>query len=366
MAPVQRPGGRGRREDPGAAADPARRPGALPHRPGRRPRRRRRQHLPVQGPQPATTSALGREFPTAEDWGRPRNTIADGEGVDAAFAGPRREDLRVQRRPVRDLLRAAYVDAEVEGHPRPVSEHWGGLTAVGPGLRPTTASPTCSSRRTPSGNRRYVSVLGLRLHPAGPGLPADRGPGLLGRPAGVPRRGAAPGRGAVRPGQHAVPRRLAVRAAQRRRPAPGPTRGRWPGSGPACRWAPRPHRCAPPSPARTARRTSSPATSSPATRTACSPRPSPSSARWGRIRNTITSASRDTAVDAAFVWRRDDDLPVLRRPVRPLLRRRLPLRRRRATRSRSSTTCATRSASATCRRHSSRRWPTGSRRASRR
>ena len=332
--------GRGRREDPGAAADPARRPGALPHRPRRRAGRRRRQHLPVQGPRPATTSALGREFPTAEDWGRPRNTIADGEGVDAAFVGPRREDLRVQRRPVRHLLRDGL--RRRRGRRAPPA----GRRALGRPHRrrawptSTTASPTCSSRRTPSGNRRYVVYSGSDYTRPDPGYPQVAGPDFWGVPPEY--RGAEPFPVAVLFDRDntlylAATQYVAAQRGVRRLVLPAAARAAvaGPAAGHRVRTAAdRVHR----------RRRRDvlllPRRVHPLRRRRVLPARADPRARWGRIRNTITSAGRATAVDAAFVWRGDDDLPVLRRPVRPLLRRRATATSTPATRSRSSTTCA--------------------------
>ena len=71
--------------------------------------------------------ALGREFATAEDWGRPRNTIADGGGVDAAFAGRDGKTYVFSGDQFVTYKGSAYLDAEVEGYPQLVQEHWAGL-----------------------------------------------------------------------------------------------------------------------------------------------------------------------------------------------------------------------------------------------
>ena len=183
--------GRCRREDPGAAAGPAR---AVPEN------FRTGLDAVLDGADGNTylfkgrscyDVALGREFATAEDWGRPRNTIADGEGVDAAFVG----------RDGKTYVFSGDQFVTYPGSATPTPRSRGTR-----GWSPSTGAASPRSRLAyvrdgvtylfeppdAGGNRRYVVYSGIRLHPAGPGLPADRGPRLLGRPAGVPRRGAAP------------------------------------------------------------------------------------------------------------------------------------------------------------------------------
>ena len=87
---------------------------------------------------------------------------------------------------------APYAGVEVEGHPRPVAEHWGGLTAVAPGLRPRRRHLPV---RAPGRRRRSAatsSTPGSDYTTAGPGLPAGGGPRLLGRPGGPARHGQFP------------------------------------------------------------------------------------------------------------------------------------------------------------------------------
>ena len=135
--------------------------------------------------------------PARRGRGAARATPSPGRrGVDAAFVGRDGQDLRVQRRPVRHLRRDRPTSApRSTGDPRPVAEHWGGLTARRAGLRPTTASPTCSSRRTRAATAAYVVVLRA---------PTTRGP------TRATRRWRAPTSGASRRstgGRRASPRR---------------------------------------------------------------------------------------------------------------------------------------------------------------
>ena len=196
---------------------------------------------------------------------------------------PGREDLRVQRRPVRHVHRVHLLRTPRSRAPRgSISEHWGGLTEVDPRLRagrhhlPLRAA---GRRREPSVRR----LLGPRLRTARPRLSA----------AGRPRRSGASPRSTGRDGfdlravlfdrDNVFYLSGSQYAAAQRRPARGPTPGPlarlWPGLPLGTASQPlrtRVHR----------RRRRDvlllPRRSSPATRTARSPRPTPIAQRWGR------------------------------------------------------------------------------------
>ncbi|MEV6304895.1 hemopexin repeat-containing protein [Actinoplanes sp. NPDC051861] len=71
---------------------------------------------------------LNREYPLAEEWGRPRNTIFESGAVDAALPG---RDGRTYLFSGDQFV--VYPDAAgttVDGDPMPISEHWAGLTSV--------------------------------------------------------------------------------------------------------------------------------------------------------------------------------------------------------------------------------------------
>ena len=71
---------------------------------------------------------LNRAYPLTEEWGRPRNTIYQENAVDAAFVG---RDGKTYLFSGDQYV--VYPDAGttmIEGDPRPISAHWGGLTSV--------------------------------------------------------------------------------------------------------------------------------------------------------------------------------------------------------------------------------------------
>ncbi|GAA3231101.1 hemopexin repeat-containing protein [Actinocorallia longicatena] len=77
---------------------------------------------------------LRRDYPLAEEWGRPRNSIYETGAVDAALVG---RDGRTylfsddQFVVYPDPAAVADASAAVEGDPLPIEEHWAGLTSVG-------------------------------------------------------------------------------------------------------------------------------------------------------------------------------------------------------------------------------------------
>jgi hypothetical protein len=70
---------------------------------------------------------LGRAYPLTQEWGRPRNTIYEQGRVDAAFVG---RDGRTYL--FSDDQFVVYPDTgtTIDGDPRPIADHWGGLTSV--------------------------------------------------------------------------------------------------------------------------------------------------------------------------------------------------------------------------------------------
>ncbi|GAA4198043.1 hypothetical protein GCM10022252_47830 [Streptosporangium oxazolinicum] len=73
---------------------------------------------------------LGRAYPLAEEWGRPRNNVYHDNAVDAAFVGTDGKTYLFSGDQFVVYAGAATMDADVEGAPLPIAEHWGGLTRV--------------------------------------------------------------------------------------------------------------------------------------------------------------------------------------------------------------------------------------------
>jgi hypothetical protein len=75
-------------------------------------------------------TALNREYPLAEEWGRPRNGIYHDNRVDAAFVGVDGRTYVFSGDQFVTYPGVDYLDAEIEAQPRPIAEHWAGLRAV--------------------------------------------------------------------------------------------------------------------------------------------------------------------------------------------------------------------------------------------
>ncbi|MBE1489282.1 hemopexin repeat-containing protein [Plantactinospora soyae] len=73
---------------------------------------------------------LGRGYPLAQEWGRPRNNIYHHNRVDAAFVGRDGKTYLFSGDQFVAYPGTAYLDAPVEAEPQPVAEHWAGLPAV--------------------------------------------------------------------------------------------------------------------------------------------------------------------------------------------------------------------------------------------
>ncbi|MFD1545963.1 hemopexin repeat-containing protein [Nonomuraea guangzhouensis] len=69
---------------------------------------------------------LGREYPLAEEWGRPHDTIHHGNTVDAAFVGRDGKTYLFSG----DQFVAHTAPGQLDGVPRPIAAHWAGLTSV--------------------------------------------------------------------------------------------------------------------------------------------------------------------------------------------------------------------------------------------
>ncbi|WP_158557937.1 hemopexin repeat-containing protein [Spongiactinospora gelatinilytica] len=70
---------------------------------------------------------LGRDYPIAEEWGRPRDVLRETGAVDAAFTG---RDGRTYLFSGDQFVVQAAGASLADGDPRPISEHWGGLESV--------------------------------------------------------------------------------------------------------------------------------------------------------------------------------------------------------------------------------------------
>ncbi|MFC4118573.1 hemopexin repeat-containing protein [Nonomuraea zeae] len=70
---------------------------------------------------------LNREYLLAEEWGRPRNTIYQDNRVDAAFVG---RDGKTYLFSGDQFVTYTDVDGTIDGEPRSVAAHWGGLDNV--------------------------------------------------------------------------------------------------------------------------------------------------------------------------------------------------------------------------------------------
>ncbi|BCB78171.1 hypothetical protein Pflav_045810 [Phytohabitans flavus] len=73
---------------------------------------------------------LGRAYPLAEEWGRPRNAIYHDNAVDAAFVGVDGRTYVFRDDQFVVYTGDAYSGAEADGGPRVIAEHWGGLRRV--------------------------------------------------------------------------------------------------------------------------------------------------------------------------------------------------------------------------------------------
>ncbi|GAA0994539.1 hypothetical protein GCM10009555_087220 [Acrocarpospora macrocephala] len=70
---------------------------------------------------------INRDYPLTEEWGRPRNTIYQDNVVDAAFVG---RDGKTYLFSGDQFVTYSTSADTIDGEPRPISEHWGGLESV--------------------------------------------------------------------------------------------------------------------------------------------------------------------------------------------------------------------------------------------
>ncbi|MET0132699.1 MAG: hemopexin repeat-containing protein, partial [Kibdelosporangium sp.] len=70
---------------------------------------------------------LNRAYPAAQEWGRPRNAIYQDNRVDAAFVG---RDGRTYLFSADQFVVYPAAGTTIDGDPRPIAEHWAGLTSV--------------------------------------------------------------------------------------------------------------------------------------------------------------------------------------------------------------------------------------------
>ena len=260
---------------------------------------------------------LGREFPTARGLGPPAQHRRRRQAASTPHSSGRDGKTYVFSGDQFVVLRRGPPTPAptIEGHPRPISEHWGGPDRRDASPTSRAATPTSSSRRTPTADRRYVVYSGPDYAQPDPGYPAAGRPRLLGHPRNG-RDELRPSRRAVRPGQ-----RLLLSGSQYLQRAPS---GAWSYPRPLTRLWPGLPLGTTSLPLRTAFTGADGATyffsrdefACYADGRFC--RADTDRPALGTVRNNVTSAPADTAVDAAFVWR-GTTLSVLRRPVRPLL-----------------------------------------------
>ncbi|MER5424776.1 hemopexin repeat-containing protein [Streptosporangium roseum] len=72
-------------------------------------------------------TALGKDYPLDEEWGRPRNTIYQDNTVDAAFVGRDGKTYLFSGDQFVVYGDSAHV---IDGEPKSIAEHWGGLSSV--------------------------------------------------------------------------------------------------------------------------------------------------------------------------------------------------------------------------------------------
>lgn len=73
---------------------------------------------------------LNKEYPLAEEWGRPKNNIYLHNTVDAAFVGPDNKTYLFSGDQFFTYSATTYTGTEIDEHPKRIHEHWGGLTSV--------------------------------------------------------------------------------------------------------------------------------------------------------------------------------------------------------------------------------------------
>ena len=124
-------------------------------------------------------AAVGRAYPLAEEWGRPRNTIDQDNAVDAAFVGV--DGRTYLFRGDQFVVYDGPVTADISGGPRPVTE-WGGLTSVT--LAYVQDGRTyLFEKPAADGTLRYVVYSGADYTSADPDYPVETDAGFWEVPA---------------------------------------------------------------------------------------------------------------------------------------------------------------------------------------
>ncbi|HEY3608789.1 MAG TPA: hemopexin repeat-containing protein [Pseudonocardiaceae bacterium] len=125
---------------------------------------------------------LNHAYPLAEEWGRPRNAIYEHNRVDAAFVGRDGKTYLFS-----DDQFVVYPDAGTmtDGDPRPIAEHWAGLTGVA--LAYVQGGKTFVFEHPDiEGMLRYLVYSGTDYSTPDEGYPAVVDDGILGAPNGFP------------------------------------------------------------------------------------------------------------------------------------------------------------------------------------
>ncbi|WP_232664458.1 hemopexin repeat-containing protein [Pseudonocardia sp. TRM90224] len=131
---------------------------------------------------------LGRQFPLAQDWGRPRNTVRNDEHVDAAFVGRDGRTYVFSGDQFVVYTGNRVVDAQIDGEPRPVDAHWAGLTSVT--LAYVRAGTTyVFEKPDDTGAMRYLVYSGADYARPDPGYPRTADAGFWDVPADLAPEG---------------------------------------------------------------------------------------------------------------------------------------------------------------------------------
>ncbi|MGW0809826.1 hemopexin repeat-containing protein [Nonomuraea sp. NPDC002799] len=101
-------------------------------------------------------TAIGKDYPLDEEWGRPRNTIYQDNAVDAAFIG---RDGRTYLFSGDQFVVYGDSAAVIDGEPKSIAEHWGGLTNVALAYH-RGGTTYLFERPGPDGTTRYLVYTG--------------------------------------------------------------------------------------------------------------------------------------------------------------------------------------------------------------
>lgn len=98
---------------------------------------------------------LNKEYPLNEEWGRVDNNVYVNKSIDAAFVGLDGNTYLFSDDQYIIYSGDTYIGAEIEGHPQPIVEHWGGLTSVALALVKDEKT-YLFEKADEQGNSRYV------------------------------------------------------------------------------------------------------------------------------------------------------------------------------------------------------------------